>query len=129
MITIKRAYLPPERSDGFRVLVDRLWPRGVSKEDAKLDMWMKDIAPSNELRKWFAHDPERWDEFRTKYLDELEEKAKLIDKLKVIKKFNDTLTLVYSAKDEKHNNAVVLMELLKKKPKMVKTGVSRTHGV
>lgn len=129
MINIKRVYLPPKQNDGFRVLVDRLWPRGVSKKDAKLDLWMKDIAPSNELRKWFAHDPEKWDEFRTKYLDELEEKAELLDNLKIIKKFNDTLTLVYSAKDEKHNNAVVLMEILKKKPKVIKTGVNRIHGV
>ena len=129
MINIKRVYLPPKQNDGFRVLVDRLWPRGVSKKDAKLDLWMKEIAPSNELRKWFAHDPEKWDEFRTKYLDELEEKAELLDNLRIIKKFNDTLTLVYSAKDEKHNNAVVLMELLKKKPRVIKTGVNRTHGV
>ncbi|KAF5073610.1 DUF488 domain-containing protein [Methanobacterium aggregans] len=97
MITIKRAYLPPEEEDGFRVLVDRIWSRGVSKEDIKLDFWMKNVAPSNELRKWFAHDPERWLEFKTRYLDELKDKKELIAHLKIIEKFNKTLTLVYSA--------------------------------
>jgi uncharacterized protein YeaO (DUF488 family) len=129
MINIKRSYLPPEEGDGLRILVDRLWPRGISKKDLKLDSWMKDIAPSSELRKWFAHDPERWDEFRNKYLGELEDKNELIDQLKIMERFNGTLTLIYSAKDEEHNNAVVLRELLKKKPRVVKTGVSRTHGV
>lgn len=129
MINIKRSYLPPEEGDGLRILVDKLWPRGVSKKDLKLDSWMKEIAPSSELRKWFAHDPERWDEFKSKYLGELEDKKELIDHLKIMEKFNGTLTLIYSAKDEKHNNAVVLRELLIKKPRVVKTGVSRTHGV
>ena len=129
MIKIKRSYLPPEEGDGLRILVDRLWPRGISKKDLKLDSWMKDIAPSSELRKWFAHDPERWDEFKSKYLGELEDKKELIGRLKIMEKFNGTLTLIYSAKDEEHNNAVVLRELLIKKPRVVKTGVSRTHGV
>jgi uncharacterized protein YeaO (DUF488 family) len=129
MINIKRSYLPPEEGDGLRILVDRIWPRGVSKKDLKLDSWMKEIAPSSALGKWFAHDPERWDEFRNKYLGELEDKKELVDKLKIMEKFNETLTLIYSAKDEEHNNAVVLRELLKKKPMTIKTGVSRTHGV
>jgi uncharacterized protein YeaO (DUF488 family) len=129
MIKIKRSYLPPEEGDGLRILVDRLWPRGISKKDLKLDSWMKDIAPSSELRRWFAHDPERWDEFKSKYLGELEDKKELIGLLKIMEKFNGTLTLIYSAKDEEHNNAVVLRELLIKKPRVVKTGVSRTHGV
>ncbi len=116
MISTKRAYLPPEKEDGFRVLVDRLWPRGVSKNSIKLDLWMKDIAPSDNLRKWFAHDPERWKEFKNKYLDELKDKKELVKHLKIMEKSNRNLTLVYSARDEKHNNAVVLMELLKKSP-------------
>ncbi|AEG18225.1 DUF488 domain-containing protein [Methanobacterium paludis] len=128
MINIKRSYLPPEEGDGLRILVDRIWPRGVSKKDLKLDSLMKEIAPSSELRKWFAHDPERWDEFRNKYLGELEDKKELIGRLKIMEKFNGTLTLIYSAKDEEHNNAVVLRELLKKKPRVVKSYVNRTHG-
>ncbi len=113
MITIKRAYEAPKEDDGYRVLVDRLWPRGVSKEKAKLDLWMKDIAPSNELRKWFGHDPDRWEEFKKKYLSEIEENMEQIKELKEIVQENDTVTLVYSAKDEVHNNAAVLLELLK----------------
>ena len=114
MINMKRAYLPPEEDDGFRILVDRLWPRGLSKENAKLDLWMKNIAPSNELRKWFAHDPERWKEFKNRYLNELKDKKELINQLKTMEESKKVLTLIYSAKDEKHNNAVVLMEILKK---------------
>jgi uncharacterized protein YeaO (DUF488 family) len=116
MFKIKRAYQDPEKEDVFRILVDRLWPRGVSKENAKLDLWMKDIAPSNELRKWFGHDPERWDEFKNKYLEELKEKKELIKQLKSMEKISHTITLVYSAKDDEHNNAVVLLELLEKHP-------------
>ena len=114
MITIKRVYSDPEDADGFRVLVDRIWPRGMSKENAKFDLWMKDVAPSNELRKWFAHDPDKWDEFKTRYLKELEDKKELITHLKSLEYTNKTLTLIYSARDEKHNNAVVLRELLNK---------------
>ncbi len=128
MYKIKRAYQDPEDDDGFRVLVDRLWPRGVSKINAKIDLWMKEIAPSNELRKWFGHDPERWDEFKNKYLLELNDKKELIKQLKNIGKINQTVTLVYSAKDEAHNNAVVVMELLEKSPSQVKINVSRIHG-
>ena len=128
MITIKRVYSDPEDADGFRVLVDRIWPRGVSKEDVKLDFWMKDVAPSNELRKWFAHDPDKWDEFKTRYLEELKDKKDLVAHLKTIEKFNKTLTLIYSARDEKYNNAVVLMELLNKPPRVIKTDISRIHG-
>jgi uncharacterized protein YeaO (DUF488 family) len=82
MIKIKRAYQIPEEDDGFRILVDRLWPRGISKEKAKLDLWLKDIAPSNELRKWFGHDPYRWNEFKKKYREELRSKKVLIKKIK-----------------------------------------------
>lgn len=106
-IAVKRVYEPTERSDGQRVLVDRLWPRGVSKAEAKLDLWLKDIAPSDELRKWFGHDPERWEEFQTRYREELKDKGEAVGEL------NDLLakgkvTLLYGAHDEEHNNAVAL---------------------
>lgn len=113
MIKIKRAYEPVNEADGKRVLVDRLWPRGISKEKAKIDEWMKDIAPSNELRKWFNHDPEKFEEFSQKYKEELKEpeKKKELDKLIKMSDGN-TVTLVYSAKDEEHNQAVVLKHYL-----------------
>ncbi len=114
MIRIKRAYPPADEDDGFRILVDRLWPRGISKERAKLDLWLKDVAPSNELRKWFAHDPERWTEFQAKYREELKDKKDILNEIKDKEKEESTITLVYAAKDEDHNNAVVLRDLLKK---------------
>jgi uncharacterized protein YeaO (DUF488 family) len=117
MYKIKRVYQAPEKEDNFRILVDRLWPRGLSKEKAKVDLWLKDIAPSNELRKWFGHDPERFKEFKNKYLDELEGKDELIKQIRSMEKIHHTITLVYSAKDEEHNNVVVLSELLKKSQK------------
>ncbi len=113
MIKIKRSYESAEDNDGFRILVDRLWPRGVSKEKAHLNLWMKDIAPSNDLRKWFSHDPGKWNEFNNKYKGELSHKNELITKIKDIEKENDVVTLVYSAKDKDHNNAVVLKSILK----------------
>lgn len=112
MIKIKRAYKPPEESDGFRILIDRLWPRGVSKEKAKLDLWLKDVAPSNELRKWFSHDPSKWQEFQEKYRAELKNKNQILNEIKDLEKDNETLTLIYSAKDEEHNNAVVLKDVI-----------------
>jgi uncharacterized protein YeaO (DUF488 family) len=117
MFKIKRAYQDPEDEDGYRILVDRLWPRGVSKEKAKFDLWMKEIAPSSELRKWFGHEPEKWEEFKNKYVYELSEKKELIKQLYDLEKVNKTITLIYSAKDEKKNNAVVLLELLEKSSK------------
>jgi len=114
MYKIKRVYQAPEKEDNFRILVDRLWPRGLSKEKARVDLWLKEIAPSNELRKWFGHDPERYNGFKNKYLDELKDKEELIKQLRSIEKIHHTITLLYSAKDEEHNNAVVLLELLKK---------------
>ena len=117
MFKIKRAYQDPEDEDGYRILVDRLWPRGVSKEKAKFDLWMKEIAPSNELRKWFGHEPEKWGEFKNKYINELAGKKELINQLYDMEKINNTVTMIYSAKDEKHNNAVVLLELLEKSSK------------
>ncbi len=111
MIRFKRAYDEPSADDGYRILVDRLWPRGVSRERAKIDSWCKEIAPSNGLRKWFGHDPERWDAFRERYRKELGEKSDLIGKIR--KKESERLvTLVYAAKDERHNNAVVLKEII-----------------
>lgn len=110
-IRLKRAYEPAEPEDGVRLLVDRLWPRGVSKEAAALDDWMKDIAPSTELRKWFGHDPARWEAFQRRYREELaDHKAELshIQALAV----KSTVTLVYAAHDEQHNDAVVLREVL-----------------
>jgi uncharacterized protein YeaO (DUF488 family) len=114
MIKIKRAYEPSSKDDGFRILVDKLWPRGASKEKAHLDFWMKEIAPSDDLRKWFSHDPGKWNEFENRYKKELEDKKELIDKIKEIEKDKGKVTLIYSAKDKKHNNAVVLENILKK---------------
>lgn len=111
MIHIKRAYDGVDEDDGYRILVDRLWPRGLRKEDAKINLWMKDVAPSAELRQWFAHDPARWAEFRRRYRDELAGHAKDIAELKA-KASPGTLTLVYAAKDIEHNNALVLKEAL-----------------
>jgi uncharacterized protein YeaO (DUF488 family) len=111
MIAIKRAYDPPEASDGVRVLVDRLWPRGVTKEAAKIDRWMKDLAPSGELRKWFGHDPARWEEFRRRYREELAGHADAVAELRKLAR-GGTVTLVYAARDVEHNDAVVLKEVL-----------------
>jgi uncharacterized protein YeaO (DUF488 family) len=110
-IQLKRIYDPPASSDGFRVLVDRIWPRGVSKEAAALDLWMKDVAPSAELRKWFNHDPDRWKEFRERYRAELRQHATEIGELRS-KAAKGKLTLLFGAKDEEHNQAVVLKEVL-----------------
>ena len=111
VIKLKRAYEPPSAGDGTRVLIDRLWPRGISKQKAKLDYWMKDIAPSTELRKWFGHDPKRWAEFRRRYAAELREHPDLIAELRSLARKNP-ITLVYAAYDESHNDAVVLRDVL-----------------
>jgi uncharacterized protein YeaO (DUF488 family) len=128
MFKVKRIYEEPDKEDGYRILVDRLWPRGVSKEKAKLDGWIKEIAPSNELRKWYGHELDKWPEFKAKYLKELHEKKDLLKQLKTMAKFHKKVTLLYSAKDEDHNNAVVLEELLNQPTKTVKTSISRIHG-
>jgi uncharacterized protein YeaO (DUF488 family) len=112
-IRIKRAYESPLESDGYRVLIDRLWPRGVSREQAKLDEWLKELAPSSELRTWFGHDPARFDEFRRRYVDELREERRLLASLRRRAR-RGTLTLVYSARDTEHNDAVVLAEILRR---------------
>ncbi|MGH1571050.1 DUF488 domain-containing protein [Methylobacterium sp. P31] len=110
-IKLKRAYEPAEPDDGARILVDRLWPRGVSKRDAALDKWMKDVAPSAELRTWFGHDPARWDEFQQRYRDELDHRPELLSSLRSLAR-HGPVTLVYSAHDETHNDAVVLRNVL-----------------
>ncbi len=113
MIKQKRIYEKVEKNDGFRILIDRLWPRGVSKEKAKIDLWMKDIAPSNKLRKWFAHDPQRWPEFQKRYSQELKSQEKAVVDLKKIIEKEKTVTFLYSASNEDYNNAVALVKLLK----------------
>lgn len=109
-IRLKRAYDPPDRSDGVRVLVDRLWPRGVKKSDAAIDVWLKEVAPSTALRQWFGHDPAKWDEFQKRYQAELRENASL-DTLRAIVARNRRTTLVFGARDQNHNDAVVLRQL------------------
>lgn len=112
-IQIKRIYEDPSKGDGYRILVDRLWPRGVSKEAAKLDEWNKDIAPTEKLRKWFDHDLKKFDEFTKKYSKELDDKKE--DLTEIQKKAKDqTVTLLYGAKDTDHNHVVVLQKVLKK---------------
>lgn len=113
-IKLKRAYERPEEEDGRRILVDRIWPRGLSKEDAELDLWRKEIAPSDELRKWYGHDPERWEEFRERYFDELDHRGDVVDELSEIAS-EEVVTLVFAAKDEERNNAVALKEYLEKR--------------
>lgn len=110
-IQTKRIYEAPANRDGRRVLVDRLWPRGVSKEDARLTAWMKELAPSDALRQWFGHDPEKWDEFQRRYRKELQKHKEALAELQSMAE-EKRLTLVYSAKDEKHNNAEALKRVL-----------------
>jgi len=111
MIQVRRAYDAPAEADGRRFLVDRLWPRGVKREDLKIEDWLRDIAPSSDLRKWFGHDPNRWQEFEKRYLAELDEKADALAPLRQAALEGD-VTLVYGAKDTEHNNAVVLKAYL-----------------
>ncbi len=109
-ILLKRAYEPPAAADGQRILVDRLWPRGVSKDEARVDHWIKGVGPSTALRQWFGHDPVKWDEFRTRYRHELKGSAAFAELQARARE--GTTTLVYAARDEAHNNAVVLKALL-----------------
>jgi uncharacterized protein YeaO (DUF488 family) len=110
-LDLKRVYDQPKRTDGFRILVDRLWPRGLSKEKARVDLWLKEIAPSQELRKWFGHDPTRWEQFKTKYRIELQKKPGSLIWLKD-KASEEHITLLYSASDTAHNNAIALREFV-----------------
>jgi uncharacterized protein YeaO (DUF488 family) len=114
-VRLKRASDAPESGDGRRLLVDRLWPRGVSKSDAAIDEWVKEIAPSTELRKWFGHDPARWDEFRRRYAEEIRGHAELLGHLRELAR-EGPVTLVYSARDEVHNDAVVLRQMILGRP-------------
>lgn len=114
MFEVKRVYEKPDKSDGIRVLVDRLWPRGLKKEEAKIDYWMKGVAPTDNLRKWFAHKEERWQEFKRCYFEELKDKKDLLEQLVDLGK-NKKITLLYASKDKERNNAQALLELLKKK--------------
>jgi uncharacterized protein YeaO (DUF488 family) len=111
IVQIKRIYDPPASDDGVRILVDRLWPRGIKKEKAHVDEWAKDLAPSNELRRWFSHDPNKWAEFKKRYRKELAEKQEVLKKIRDTSR-KRTITLIYAAKDTEHNNAVVLKEIL-----------------
>lgn len=112
MIQLKRAYDASEADDGYRVLVDRLWPRGVSKEELEIDCWMKEVAPTDGLREWFGHDPEKWEEFRERYHEELRQKEEEVRVLRE-KDREGTLTLVYAARDPDNNNAVALKDHLR----------------
>ena len=116
MIKTERIYNAPT-GEGFRILVDRLWPRGIRKDEVKVDLWLKEIAPSKELRKWFGHDPDKWNEFRKRFFQELDQNKELIDQI-ISKARESDVILLYGAKDEKHNNAVALNEYIEAKMKM-----------
>jgi uncharacterized protein YeaO (DUF488 family) len=111
MIKAKRVYDKQEADDGFRILVDRIWPRGLKKNNIKIDLWQKDIAPSTSLRKWFNHDQRKWNEFKSRYYEELNDKQEII-KILLEKAENGIITLLYSSKEEKYNNAIALKEFL-----------------
>ena len=113
-IALKRIYEPGSKEDGFRVLVDRLWPRGLKKSEAGVDLWLREIAPSTELRKWFDHDPEKWSEFVSDYNFQLKRNEKVATELLDLIKAHKMVSLLYAAKDEKHNNALVLKHYLDK---------------
>lgn len=110
-VEVKRVYDVPSAEDGVRILVDRLWPRGLKKEAAKLDDWLREIAPSDELRKWFGHDPDRWEEFKVRYFHELDRQSEALHELKE-KASSGKVTLLFAARDETHNNAMALKEYL-----------------
>ena len=113
MIKLKRAYEAASKDDGLRILVERLWPRGLSKQKAQIDLWLKDLAPSTELRKWYGHDPARWPQFRKRYGAELKGKGDMLALLRYVTE-ERTVTFVYAASDEERNSAVVLKELLER---------------
>jgi uncharacterized protein YeaO (DUF488 family) len=118
MFQIKRAYEPPAAEDGFRVLVDRLWPRGLSKKAAAVDEWLKDIAPSAQLRRWFGHEPERWAEFKARYRQELSsaQRSAALERLRNAARTRGSVTLLFAARDTTHNHATVLLEVLNEQP-------------
>ncbi|CUS39077.1 conserved hypothetical protein [Candidatus Nitrospira nitrosa] len=129
-ILVKRIYEPASTSDGFRVLVDRIWPRGIAKADAKLHLWLRDIGPSTALRTWFNHDPTRWTEFQRRYHAELEQQSTVLATITAQAKASP-VTLVYSAKDEQHNQAVALRSFLLKREAKIRPAVpptNQSHG-
>jgi uncharacterized protein YeaO (DUF488 family) len=126
-VKLKRAYERASRTDGTRVLIDRLWPRGVRKADAAIDRWAKELAPSTALRQWFGHDPARWQEFRRRYAEELSEHTAEVSQLRALAR-NAPITLVFSARDEAHNDAVVLKDLLLGRPMTLKNRNGGSNG-
>jgi len=114
MINVRRIYDPEGPGEGYRVLVDRLWPRGISRGEASWNEWMKEVAPGNELRKWYGHDPSRWDSFKARYKKELSSRQDLLLKLLQLERNHGTLTLLYSSREQHYNNAVALREFLMK---------------
>jgi uncharacterized protein YeaO (DUF488 family) len=112
MIRLKRAYETPTPGDGLRILVERLWPRGLTKTAAQIDIWYKELAPSTELRKWYGHQPERWEEFQRRYKQELHEQQALLTELQQLCHKEETVTFIFAAKDEAHNSAIVLKQIL-----------------
>ncbi|RMI13775.1 MAG: DUF488 domain-containing protein [Calditrichaeota bacterium] len=123
-IRIKRIFEPPLPEDGFRVLVDRLWPRGLPKESARIDLWLKEIAPGHDLRKWFGHDPEKWEEFQRRYFRELDQRPEAVEQL-LQKTREGTMTLLYAARDPEFNNARALKTYLEKKLNESETNAGR----
>jgi uncharacterized protein YeaO (DUF488 family) len=121
-IQLKRVYEPPEKHDGVRLLVERLWPRGLTKEKARIDEWFKDVAPSPELRKWYGHDPAKWEAFRKRYLDELRGNPEAVVRLRKRVK-DEPVTFVYAAKDKEHNSALLLKESLEGKSNATKNEI------
>ncbi len=117
-IKLKRIYEPSSEADGYRILVDRLWPRGVSEESAHVDLWLRRIAPTTELRKWYGHDVEKWPQFQELYEKELSSHEELLDLIGDIERHRKTVTILFGAKDEQHNEADVLTEVLKKRAKL-----------
>lgn len=115
MIRVKRVYEKPAKDDGFRLLVDRLWPRGLTKKRAAAELWMKEIAPSDALRKWFGHEQRKWPEFEKRYLVELKKKKESLNEIRKLEREHGTVTLLYGRNDEKQNQAVVLAKVLKRK--------------
>ncbi|MCJ7457969.1 MAG: DUF488 family protein [candidate division Zixibacteria bacterium] len=116
MLKVKRVYEEPAKEDGFRILIDRLWPRGLTKERAKVDLWLKDIAPSDALRKWYGHDPKKWLEFKHRYFSELKDKKESLDLIESKAK-KGTVTILFGSKEERFNNAMALKEYFQKKMK------------
>lgn len=114
-ILLKRAYESSSKNDGFRILVDRIWPRGVSKDAANIDLWAKEVTPSTDLRKWFSHDPAKWNEFKKSYIQELEDVPDAVEEFISSLREHDTVTFVYGAKDTEHTHALILKEYIEKK--------------